>query len=107
MDVVHPRQGEIAKDIDLPGDVVGFYEAALHSKVTGYLKSINVDKGDSVKKGQVLAEIEVPELQSNLMHSQANLEMERITYDRLKKVQQSRFTANRTARRRYGLCEVS
>src|SRR5271163_278978 len=88
VDVVHPRQGDIAKTIDLPGDVVGFYEAALHSKVTGYLKSIPVDKGDSVKKGQVLAEIEVPELQSNLARSQASLEMERITYDRLKKVQQ-------------------
>ena len=87
VDVVHPLRGEIAKDIDLPGDVVGFYEAALHSKVTGYLKSISVDKGDSVKKGQVLAEIEVPELQSNLMRSQASLEMERITYDRLRKVQ--------------------
>src|SRR5271156_1171771 len=87
VDVVHPIRGQIAKDIDLPGDVVGFYEAALHSKVTGYLKSIPVDKGDSVKKGQVLAEIEVPELQSNLARSQASLEMERITYDRLRKVQ--------------------
>jgi len=89
VDVAHPRQGGIAKAIELPGDVVGFYEAALHSKVTGYLKSISVDKGDSVKKGQVLAEIEVPELQSNLVRSQASLEIERITYDRLKKVQQS------------------
>src|SRR5271170_804913 len=89
VDVVHPRQGDIAKTIDLPGDVVGYYEAALHAKVTGYLKSISVDKGDSVKKGQVLADVEVPELQSNLMQSQANLEMQRITYDRMKKVQQS------------------
>jgi membrane fusion protein, multidrug efflux system len=89
VDVVHPRQGEISKSIALPGDVVGFYEAALHSKVTGYLKSISVDKGDSVKKGQVLAEIEVPELHSNLVRSQASLEIERITYDRLRKVQQN------------------
>jgi membrane fusion protein, multidrug efflux system len=89
VDVVHPRQGDIAKSIEMPGDVVGFYEAALHAKVTGYLKSISVDKGDSVKAGQVLAEIEVPELQSNLVRSQASLEIERITYDRLKKVQQS------------------
>jgi len=88
VDVVHPVRGEITKDIDLPGDVVGFYEAALHAKVTGYLKSISVDKGDSVKKGRVLAELEVPELQSNLVRSQASLEMERITYDRMKKVQQ-------------------
>ncbi len=68
---------------------MGFYEAALHAKVTGYLKTISVDKGDSVKAGQVLAEIEVPELKSNLARSQASLEMERITYDRMKKVQQS------------------
>ncbi len=89
VDVVHPRQGEISTTIDLPGDVVGFYEAALHSKVTGYLKTISVDKGDSVKAGQVLANIEVPELHSNLARSQASLEIERITYDRLRKVQQS------------------
>lgn len=87
--VVRPHQGEIAKSIELPGDVVGFYEAALHSKVTGYLESISVDKGDFVKAGQVLAEIQVPELRSNLQRSQASLEIERITYDRLKKVQQS------------------
>jgi membrane fusion protein, multidrug efflux system len=89
VEVVRPRRGDIAKSIDLPGDVVGFYEAALHAKVTGYLKTISVDKGDSVKTGQVLAEIEVPELRSNLTRAQANLEIERITYDRLKKVQQS------------------
>ncbi|MGA8640440.1 efflux RND transporter periplasmic adaptor subunit [Candidatus Binatus sp.] len=89
VDVVHPRQGDIAKTIEMPGDVVGFYEAALHAKVTGYLKSISVDKGDSVKTGQVLAEIEVPELRSNLARSQASLEIERITYERLRKVQQS------------------
>jgi membrane fusion protein, multidrug efflux system len=87
--VVHPRLAEIDKSIELPGDVVGFYEAALHSKVTGYLKTISVDKGDAVKAGQVLAEIQVPELRSNLQRAQASLEIERITYDRLKKVQQS------------------
>ena len=89
VDVVYPHRGEIARSIELPGDVVGFYEAALHSKVTGYLKTISVDKGDSVKAGQVLAEIEVPELRSNLERSQARLEIERITYDRLKQVQKS------------------
>ena len=73
VDVAYPRRGDMSKSIELPGDIVGFYEAALHSKVTGYLKSISVDKGDSVKTGQVLAEIEVPELRSNLDRSQALL----------------------------------
>ena len=89
VDVIHPRQGAMTKTIDLPGDVVGFYEAALHAKVTGYLKSISVDKGDRVKAGQVLAQIEVPELRSNLVRAQASLAFERITYERLKQVQQS------------------
>ena len=79
----------MAETIQLPGDLVGFYEAALHAKVTGYLKSISVDKGDMVKAGQVLAVIEVPELRSNLEQAQANLAIARVTYERLKRVQQS------------------
>jgi membrane fusion protein, multidrug efflux system len=87
--VVHPQRGEMALSIDLPGDLVGYYEAALHAKVTGYLQSIGVDKGDTVNKGQVLATIQVPELYSNLEHARADLEIQRLTYDRLKRVQQS------------------
>jgi membrane fusion protein (multidrug efflux system) len=73
--------------IELPGDLVGFYEAALHAKVTGYLKTISVDKGDSVESGQTLAVIEVPELHSNLRHAQATLAIAKITYQRLRRVQ--------------------
>jgi membrane fusion protein (multidrug efflux system) len=87
--VIHPQRGDMVRTIDLPGDVVGFYEAALHAKVTGYLQSISVDKGDWVKAGQVLAQIEVPELHSNLARAQATLEIAKITYDRLKHVQQT------------------
>jgi membrane fusion protein, multidrug efflux system len=87
--VIHPQRCDMVRSIDLPGDVVGFYEAALHAKVTGYLQSISVDKGDWVKTGQVLAQIQVPELDSNLARAQASLEIAKITYDRLKHVQQS------------------
>lgn len=87
--VVHPQRGEMALSIDLPGDLVGYYEAALHAKVTGYLQSMGVDKGDKVKKGQVLATVQVPELRSNLEQAQTHLEIQRLTYDRLKRVQQS------------------
>ncbi|MBF6568562.1 MAG: efflux RND transporter periplasmic adaptor subunit [Candidatus Binataceae bacterium] len=86
---IHPQRGLMTSGIELPGDVVGFYEAALHAKVTGYLKWIAVDKGDWVKQGQVLAEIQVPELDSNLRHAQASLEIQRITYFRLKRVQET------------------
>jgi membrane fusion protein, multidrug efflux system len=84
--VVRPERGDMARAITLPGDLVGFYESALHAKVTGYLKSIAVDKGDWVKKGQVLAEIEVPELEQKLERARASLQVRRVTYDRLKNV---------------------
>jgi RND family efflux transporter MFP subunit len=84
--VVRPARGDVTRSITLPGDLVGFYESALHAKVTGYLKSIAVDKGDWVKKGQVLAEIEVPELEQKLQRSRASLQVRRVTYDRLKNV---------------------
>lgn len=87
--VIHPRRGTMVRTIDLPGDVVGFYEAALHAKVTGYLQSISVDKGDFVKKGQVLAVVQVPELHSNLARAQATLVINRVTYQRLRRVQKS------------------
>lgn len=89
VNVIRPQRSDMVRTIDLPGDLVGFYEAALHTKVTGYLQSISVDKGDWVKKGQVLAQIEVPELHSNLVRAQASLKIAEITYDRLKRVQQS------------------
>jgi multidrug efflux pump subunit AcrA (membrane-fusion protein) len=87
--VIRPQRADMVEMIELPGDVVGFYEASLHAKVTGYLKSIGVDKGDTVKAGQVLAEIEVPELHSNLNQAEASLTIARVTYERLKRVQQS------------------
>lgn len=87
--VIHPQRGDMVETIDLPGDLVGFYETALHAKVTGYLQSISVDKGDTVKTGQVLAEIEVPELRSNLNQAKATMQIQRVTYDRLRRVQQS------------------
>ena len=85
--VIHPGRGPMSLSIDLPGDLVGFYEAALHAKVTGYLASISVDKGDRVKAGQILAVIEVPELRSNLEQAQARMAIDQITYQRLRRVQ--------------------
>jgi multidrug efflux pump subunit AcrA (membrane-fusion protein) len=87
--VMRPQRAAMVRSIEFPGDLVGFYETALHAKVTGYLQTIAVDKGDWVKTGQVLATLEVPELHSNLANAQANLQIARITYDRLRKVQQS------------------
>jgi multidrug efflux pump subunit AcrA (membrane-fusion protein) len=87
--VVRPVRGTVQRIITLPGDLVGYYQSALYAKVTGYLKSISVDKGDWVRAGQILAVIEVPELDQRLARAQANLEIARLTYQRLQSVWKS------------------
>ncbi len=86
---VRPSEGPVERTITLPGDLVGYYQSALYSKVTGYLKSISVDKGDWVKAGQVLAVIEVPELDQQVARAKASLEIQRLTYERLESVWKS------------------
>ncbi len=87
--VVRPQRGDIVSSITLPGDLVGLYQSTLYAKVTGYLKTISVDKGDWVKEGQVLAVIEVPELQERLARVRADLEVQHLTYQRLEQVWKS------------------
>ena len=83
---MHPVRREAVRSITLPGDLVGFYETALHAKVTGYLRHIYVDKGDVVAKGQLLADIEVPELRQNLERALARRRITKLTWQRLKHV---------------------
>jgi membrane fusion protein, multidrug efflux system len=87
--VVRPQRGEAVRSLTLPGDVVGYYQSALYAKVTGYLKDILVDKGDQVKKGQVLADIEVPELRQRLDRARSSLQIQQLTYERLERVWKS------------------
>jgi membrane fusion protein (multidrug efflux system) len=81
--IMHPRRADATRSVTLPGDVAGWADSELYAKVTGYLRRIDVDKGDWVKKGQVLAEIEVPELEQRLERARAKLQVRRVTYERL------------------------
>jgi len=87
--VAPPQRGPIARTLTLPGDLAGFYQSTLYAKVTGYLRTISVDKGDWVKEGQVLAVIEVPELGERLERARADMQVQKITYDRLQQVWKS------------------
>jgi membrane fusion protein (multidrug efflux system) len=60
--VTSPRRGDIHRFITLPATLRANQQVTLHAKVPGYLKSIAVDRGDAVKAGQLLAELELPEL---------------------------------------------
>jgi membrane fusion protein (multidrug efflux system) len=81
---VFPKHGEIARSITLPSfRILAEQEATLYAKVSGYLKTLTVDKGDAVTNGQLLAEIEVPELLADLAQYQAEARVAQTNYERL------------------------
>ena len=71
--VVKPTRGGLEQTVRQPGSVHAFEWAALFAKVSGYLKTQRVDIGDSVKRGEVLAEIDAPELESEVQEAAAAL----------------------------------
>jgi RND family efflux transporter MFP subunit len=86
---VLPKNGEIARTVTLPTfRVLALQEATLFAKVSGYLKSLSVDKGDSVKEGQSLAEIEVPELIAEETQYRVESMVARTNYERLAEARQ-------------------
>jgi HlyD family secretion protein len=74
VEVTHPRKGGIERTTTQAGSVHAFEHASLYSKVSGFLKSQNVDIGDRVKQGQLLAEIHDPEVDKAVEQSQAALD---------------------------------
>ena len=81
---VTPTHGVISRHITLPSfRILPYQGATLYAKVPGYLKTIAVDKGDFVKRGQVLAEIEVPELQADEAEFKAEADVARGNYERM------------------------
>lgn len=85
--VVLPRKGDIARRITLPAEIKAYQQATLYAKVAGYLKTIAVDKGDEVKEGALLAEIEVPELIADRAKYRAEMEVAAIEYRRVSEAQ--------------------
>jgi multidrug efflux pump subunit AcrA (membrane-fusion protein) len=80
---VSPKRGSITRSVTLPGEIKPYQQATLYAKVAGYLKTITVDKGDAVREGALLAEIEVPELVADLDKYKAEAEVAEIDYKRL------------------------
>lgn len=87
VETVQPKRGPIARKITLPATIAPYQQATLYAKVAGYLKSISVDKGDLVKQGQLLAEIEVPELLADRAKFAAEVQVAEIDYKRVQNAQ--------------------
>jgi len=87
--VVSPQRSAPSQEIVLPGNVQPYITAPIYSRTQGYLKAWYIDIGARVKKGQLLAEIETPEVdqqlqqsRSNLATAEANLRLAEITKNR-------------------------
>jgi RND family efflux transporter MFP subunit len=72
--VVLPKRGAPAQEILLPGNIQAFVDAPIYARTNGYLKRWYFDIGSHVRQGQLLAEIESPEVDQQLSQAQADLE---------------------------------
>jgi RND family efflux transporter MFP subunit len=71
--VVQPKRGAPSQEILLPGNIQAFVDAPIYARTNGYLKRWYFDIGSHVKQGQLLAEIESPEVDQQLSQAQADL----------------------------------
>lgn len=73
VNVAHPQPGDRAQELVLPGNTQAFIDSPIYARTNGYLERWYVDIGARVSKGQLLAEIETPELDQQLRQAQAEL----------------------------------
>ena len=71
--VVEVRRRDIRQQIEVPGEFRPYQEVDIDAKVRGYVRKLHVDIGDRVKQGQVLAELEIPELADDLRSADASV----------------------------------
>ncbi len=71
--VVQPKRGAPSQEILLPGNIQAFVDAPIYARTNGYLKRWYFDIGSHVRQGQLLAEIESPEVDQQLSQAQADL----------------------------------
>jgi RND family efflux transporter MFP subunit len=71
--VVGVTRGSLVSSLTIAGQFEPYQQVDLHAKVSGYIRWIKVDIGDRVRQGQVIAALEVPELQDQLQGAQADV----------------------------------
>jgi RND family efflux transporter MFP subunit len=73
VDVVHPQADAPDQELSLPGQTTAFTDTPIYARTNGYLTHWYFDIGAHVRKGQLLAQIETPELDEQLRQAQADL----------------------------------
>jgi RND family efflux transporter MFP subunit len=75
-----------SEDLRLPASVHGFIETGIYAKIAGYAKEIRVDKGDRVRKGDVLVVLDSPELDKQVVDARANYWLQKVTDERYQRL---------------------
>lgn len=84
VEVTKPVRRDLARKISLSANVEPMIQATLYAKATGYLKWIKVDIGDLVKEGEVIAEMDIPEMLKEYDQVKANLREAQASYEKAK-----------------------
>jgi membrane fusion protein, multidrug efflux system len=89
--------GAASHTIDLPASVHGYIETPVYAKIPGYIKTINVDKGDHVKAGQILAVIESPETDKQVADARSYYWLQAVTDRRYQELVRQAVIPQQTA----------
>jgi HlyD family secretion protein len=74
VEVVKPERHTVRRSVGEPGQLQAYETTPIHAKIAGYVRTVNVHNGYEIKKGQVLAELWVPEVEADLQEKQAAVE---------------------------------
>ncbi|MGH6852394.1 MAG: efflux RND transporter periplasmic adaptor subunit, partial [Methylocella sp.] len=107
--LVKPELGPSEGELRLPGNVSAFYAGSIYGRVSGYVKDWYDDIGAHVKKGQVLAVIDTPDLdqqlaqaRADLLRAQADEQLAQVTYDRWKVLAKQNIVSQQAKDEKYG-----
>jgi multidrug efflux pump subunit AcrA (membrane-fusion protein) len=71
--VISPTPANATPTLELPGRIEAFAKAPIYARISGYLKSWKADIGTPVRAGQLLAEIDTPDLDQQILQAKAEL----------------------------------
>jgi RND family efflux transporter MFP subunit len=86
-----------SREIQLPGEVHGYYETPIYAKIDGYIKTMLVDKGSRVRADQLVATIESPETDQQTRNAKATYEIAAITDRRYQRLVKQEVVPQQTA----------
>jgi RND family efflux transporter MFP subunit len=90
------RQPE-TREIELPGEIHGYYETPIYAKINGYIRTMLVDKGSRVRAGQLVATIESPETDQQTRNAKATYDIAAITDRRFQQLIRQQVVPQQTA----------